>query len=306
MHWQPWGNQREDPKGLLQPLPILEQAWSCTSMDFVERLPNSEGKDSIMVIVDRLTKYSHFIAIKHPYTAASIAKIFFDNIYKLHGLLVSIVSNRDKALYGYPPQQLSISPYLQSHHSDVEELMQERVKVLQLLKENLQQAQHHMKTYADKKRSEREIQVGDDVFLKLQPHKQTSVALRKRLKLSAKYYGPYKVIERVGKVAYSGLIHLQNKPLGKTITLLPRNSQILILGDKAKKKAGRSVALLNQNATPKVRCPIRKGNEDRMIQQTGEIGGGLKDPSKDGVVSGELGRDRGTIEIGDSKLITLT
>ncbi|KAK4388622.1 hypothetical protein Sango_2199200 [Sesamum angolense] len=59
-----------------------------------------------------------------------------------------------------------------------------------------------MKLYADKKRTEREFLVGDEVFLKLQPYKQTSVALRKQLKLSAKYYGPYKVLEKIGKVAY--------------------------------------------------------------------------------------------------------
>ncbi|KAL0374355.1 UNVERIFIED_CONTAM: Transposon Ty3-G Gag-Pol polyprotein [Sesamum radiatum] len=82
--------------GLLQPLPIPEQAWFCISMDFIEGLPQSYGKDSILVVVDRLTKYSHFIPLKHPYTAASIAKIFFDNIYKLHGLPVSIVSDRDR------------------------------------------------------------------------------------------------------------------------------------------------------------------------------------------------------------------
>ncbi|KAL0355193.1 UNVERIFIED_CONTAM: Transposon Ty3-I Gag-Pol polyprotein [Sesamum radiatum] len=82
--------------GLLQPLPILEQAWYYISMDFIEGLPISEGKDSILVVVDRLTKYSHFIALKHPYTVTSIAKVFFDQIYKLHGLPVSIVSDRDR------------------------------------------------------------------------------------------------------------------------------------------------------------------------------------------------------------------
>ncbi|KAL0439603.1 UNVERIFIED_CONTAM: Transposon Ty3-G Gag-Pol polyprotein [Sesamum latifolium] len=82
--------------GLLQPLPIPEQAWSCISMDFIEGLPVSEGKDSIMVVVDRLTKYSHFLALKHPYTATSVAKVFFDHICKLHGLPVSIVSDRDR------------------------------------------------------------------------------------------------------------------------------------------------------------------------------------------------------------------
>ncbi|KAL0420988.1 UNVERIFIED_CONTAM: Retrovirus-related Pol polyprotein from transposon.6 [Sesamum latifolium] len=119
--------------GLLQPLPIPDQAWSCISMNFM--------------------------------------KTFFDNIYKLHGLPVSIVTDRDRvftsrfwkelfnmagvslemssayhpdrwpnreglkatpfqALYGYPPHQLTIGPYMQNHHSEVEELMQERVKVM--------------------------------------------------------------------------------------------------------------------------------------------------------------------------------
>ncbi|KAL0398579.1 UNVERIFIED_CONTAM: Retrovirus-related Pol polyprotein from transposon.6 [Sesamum radiatum] len=184
--------------GLLQPLPIPDQAWSCISMDFIEGLPNSEGKDSILVVVDRLTKYSHFLALKHPYTAASVAKIFFDNIYKLHGLPATPF----QALYGYPPHQLIVGPYLQSHHTEVEGLIQERTKVMQLLKDNLHLAQQRMKLYADKRRSEREFEVGDEVFLKLQPYRQTSVALRKQLKLSAKYFGPYKILEKVGKVAY--------------------------------------------------------------------------------------------------------
>ncbi|KAL0454268.1 UNVERIFIED_CONTAM: hypothetical protein Slati_0766000 [Sesamum latifolium] len=107
-----------------------------------------------------------------------------------------------QASYGYLPHQLTIGPYLHNHHSEVEELMQERAKVVQLLKENLQQTQQRMQLYANKKRTEREFEVGDEVFLKLQPYKQTSGALRKQLKLSAKYFGPYKIVERVGKIAY--------------------------------------------------------------------------------------------------------
>ncbi|KAL0361081.1 UNVERIFIED_CONTAM: hypothetical protein Sradi_3792600 [Sesamum radiatum] len=63
-------------------------------------------------------------------------------------------------------------------------------------------AQKRMKLCADKKRSEREFEVGDEVFLKLQPYRQTTVALKKQLKFSTKHFGPYKVLARVEKVAY--------------------------------------------------------------------------------------------------------
>ena len=81
--------------GLLQPLPVPETIWSEISMDFITSLPMSNGKSAIMVIVDRLSKYSHFIALKHPYTANKIAQVFLDTIYRLHGLPKIIVSDRD-------------------------------------------------------------------------------------------------------------------------------------------------------------------------------------------------------------------
>lgn len=83
------------PTGFLQPLPILTQPWSDISMDFIEGPSQSHTKDVIMVIVDRLTKYAHFIALSHPYAPQTIAKFFKDNIFKLHGTPKTIVSNRD-------------------------------------------------------------------------------------------------------------------------------------------------------------------------------------------------------------------
>lgn len=80
------------PTGLLQPLPIPEGVWQDISMDFIEGLPKSEGYSVILVVVDRLTKFAHFIPIKHPYTAVSIAKVFLEHIVKMHGLPKSIVT----------------------------------------------------------------------------------------------------------------------------------------------------------------------------------------------------------------------
>ncbi|XP_070007876.1 uncharacterized protein [Nicotiana sylvestris] len=68
-----------------------------------------------------------------------------------------------------------------------------------------------MKQFADQRRTEREFQVGDMVYLKLQPYRQTFIALKKNLKLSSKYYGLFQVISRIGQVAYKLLLPPDSK-----------------------------------------------------------------------------------------------
>jgi transposase InsO family protein len=84
------------PPGLLQPLPIPSQGWECIAMDFIVRLPTtSSGHDSILTVVDRLTKMAHFLPTTTNVTAESAAKQFFAGVVRLHGLPKSIVSDRD-------------------------------------------------------------------------------------------------------------------------------------------------------------------------------------------------------------------
>lgn len=82
--------------GLLEPLEIPDMAWSHITMDFIEGLPMSRGKDVIFVVVDRLTKYAHFLALSHPYVVEQVVEDFLDNIHKLHGMPNAIITDRDR------------------------------------------------------------------------------------------------------------------------------------------------------------------------------------------------------------------
>ena len=84
------------PAAELAPLTIPTAPWQDLTMDFVEGLPKSKGYDAIMVVVDRFTKFAHFVPLRHPFTATQVARVFWDNVIKLHGIPSSIVLDRDK------------------------------------------------------------------------------------------------------------------------------------------------------------------------------------------------------------------
>ncbi|KAL0366691.1 UNVERIFIED_CONTAM: Retrovirus-related Pol polyprotein from transposon.6 [Sesamum radiatum] len=78
------------PYGLLQPLPTPDK-FGDISMDFITHLPSSNGKTVIWVVVDRLTKFAHFLALPTGFTAVTLASLFLQEIYRLHERHVSLV-----------------------------------------------------------------------------------------------------------------------------------------------------------------------------------------------------------------------
>lgn len=107
-----------------------------------------------------------------------------------------------QVLYGHRPQHLGIPDPRSVIVKDLSSWLTKRNLLQKLIQQQLERAQQRMKQQADKKRTEREFQVGDRVYLKLQPHIEPSVALRSNHKLSFWFFGPFLVLAKVGKVAY--------------------------------------------------------------------------------------------------------
>ena len=87
-------NRIEAPIRKLKLSEVLERLWTYLTVDFITKLPLVAGKDAILIVYNRLFKIIHFITITEEMLAEGLARLFRDNIWKLHGLLESIVSDR--------------------------------------------------------------------------------------------------------------------------------------------------------------------------------------------------------------------
>lgn len=107
-----------------------------------------------------------------------------------------------KVLYSVKPAPLNLGRLNDVIIPAAQDTLLAGVQILQAVKESLMRAQHKMKFFADQKRNETSFEKGEWVYLKLQPYRQQTIALRTSLKLSAKFFGPFQILEKVGGVAY--------------------------------------------------------------------------------------------------------
>jgi len=92
--YQRMKNRTEEVTGKLKLGEVLEKLWTHILVDFITKLPIVAGKDAILVVCDRLLKMTHFVAMMEGTMAEGLARLFRDNVWRLHSLPESVVSDR--------------------------------------------------------------------------------------------------------------------------------------------------------------------------------------------------------------------
>ncbi|GJU39781.1 putative reverse transcriptase domain-containing protein [Tanacetum coccineum] len=197
--------EHQRPSGLFQQPKILEWKWDKIIMDLITKLPRSRGgHDAIWVIVDKLTKSAHFLAIREDFNTEKLARLYIDVIVARHGVPVyhsSIRCAPFKALYGRKYRSPVLWVEIGKGSLIGHELVRETTDKVVLIKEKLKAARDRQKSYADKIRKPLEFEVGDQVLLNVSPWKGV-VHFGKKGKLAPRYVGPFEILERTGLVAY--------------------------------------------------------------------------------------------------------
>ncbi|GJT78937.1 putative reverse transcriptase domain-containing protein [Tanacetum coccineum] len=166
--------EHQKPSGLLVQPKIPQWKWDNITMDFITKLPKmSSGYDTIWVIVDRLTKSAHFLSLKETDSMKRLTRLYMKEVVTRHGIPVSIICDCDGrfTLNFWRSFQKALA------------------------------ARDRQKSYADVRRKPLEFQVGDRVMLKVSPWKGV-IRFGKRGKLNPIYIRPFKVLAKVGTVAY--------------------------------------------------------------------------------------------------------
>ncbi|KAA3471218.1 DNA/RNA polymerases superfamily protein [Gossypium australe] len=220
--------------GLLQPVTIPKWKWERVTMDFVSGLPvTPRKKDSIWVIVDRLTKSAHFIPVRVDYSLEKLAELYVSKIVRLHGVPSSIISDRNsrftsrfwnklyeafiqriirrqmgrqsnikmapfEALYGIKCRTPLFWTELSESKLVGIDLIREATDKVQVIQDCLKAASDCQTLYADLERKDIKFVVRDRVL-----------CFGKTGKLIPRFIGPYKIIERASHVAYKLVLPLE-------------------------------------------------------------------------------------------------
>ncbi|GJX89253.1 putative reverse transcriptase domain-containing protein [Tanacetum coccineum] len=176
-------DEHQKSSGLLQQPDIPEWKWERIAIDFVTKPPRtSSGHDAIWVIVDRLTKFAHFLPMHEDHKMDSVRCAPFEALYGR--------KCRSPILWAEVEEGQLIGP----------ELVQETTEKISQIKDRLKVACDHQKSYADKRRKPLEFSVGEYVLLKGSPWKG-AVRFGKKEKLAPRFIGPFEITERIGPVA---------------------------------------------------------------------------------------------------------
>ncbi|GJU95747.1 putative reverse transcriptase domain-containing protein [Tanacetum coccineum] len=202
--------EHQKPSGLLVQPEIPQWKWDNITMDFVTKLRKTQGgNDTIWVIVDRLTKSAHFLSMRETGPMDKLARLYLKEVVTRHGIPVSIICDRDPScpIRGTLWSEVLITCLLgrgrrhSAHQLTSPKLIHETTEKIVQIKQRIQAARDRQKSYANVRCKTLEFQVGDRVMLKVSPWKGV-VRFGKRGKLNPRYIGPFKVLAKVGTVAY--------------------------------------------------------------------------------------------------------
>ncbi|GJX49577.1 putative reverse transcriptase domain-containing protein [Tanacetum coccineum] len=218
--------EHQKPSGLLVQPKIPQWKWDNITIDFVTKLPKTQsGNDTIWVIVDRLTKSAYFLPMRETDPMDKLERLYLKEVVTRHGIPVSIICDRNprftsnfwKSFQKAMGTQLDMStayhPETDGHSERTIQTLEDMLracvidfgnetteKIVQI-KHRIQAARDRQKSYADVRRKPLEFQVCDRVMLKVSPWKGV-VHFGKQGKLNPRYIGPFKVLAKVGTVAY--------------------------------------------------------------------------------------------------------
>ncbi|GJS47596.1 reverse transcriptase domain-containing protein [Tanacetum coccineum] len=201
----------QKPSSLLVQLVIPVWKWENITMDFVTKLPKTtSGQDTIWVIIDRLTKSAHFLPMTETDSMEKLTRQYLKEVVSRHGVPVSIISDRDSKFTSHLWKSLNEALGWDRHLPLAEvgdaqltgpEIVHETTEKIIQIKKCIQAERDRQKSYADRRRKPLEFEVGDKVMFKVSPWKGV-IRFGKRGKLNPRYIGPFKILDKVGTLAY--------------------------------------------------------------------------------------------------------